>query len=41
MAAILDTTINALCRKLDEESPTALALTMHFPTRWDPTSNPR
>ena len=36
MTAILDTTINALCRKLDQETPTALALTMHFPTRWDP-----
>lgn len=40
MAAIMDATINALGRKLDEETPTALALTMHFPTRWDPYFQP-
>ena len=36
MAAIMDGTINALSRRLDAETPVSLALTMHFPTRWDP-----
>ncbi len=40
MVAILDATIDALCRKLETETPTALALTMHFPTRWDPYFQP-
>ena len=36
MTAIMDTTINAICRRLATETPATLALTMHFPTRWDP-----
>ena len=36
MAAIMDGTINALSRRLAAEPPASLALTMHFPTRWDP-----
>ena len=36
MAAIMDATINALDRRLAVETPASLALTMHFPTRWDP-----
>jgi hypothetical protein len=36
MAAILDATIGALDRRLIAETPASLALTMHFPTRWDP-----
>ena len=35
-AAIMDATINALDRRLAAETPASLALTMHFPTRWDP-----
>lgn len=40
MAAILDTTIDALGRRLDAETPATLALTMSFPTRWDPYFRP-
>jgi len=40
MAAILDATVDALCRKLDQETPAALELTIHFPTRWDPYFQP-
>jgi hypothetical protein len=40
MAAILDTTISALGRRLDSETPATLALTMSFPTRWDPYFQP-
>jgi hypothetical protein len=36
MATIMDATITALDRRLARETPAALALTMHFPTRWDP-----
>ena len=36
MAAIMDATIDALDRRLAAETPASLALTMHFPTRWDP-----
>lgn len=36
MAAILDRTIEALNRRLSSETEQTLALTMHFPTRWDP-----
>ena len=36
MAAIMDPTIDALDRRLAAETPASLALTMHFPTRWDP-----
>ena len=40
MAALMDTTINALIRRLDAETPAHLTLTMHFPTRWDPYFQP-
>ena len=33
---LLDRTLNALQRHLAAESPQTLALTMHFPTSWDP-----
>jgi len=36
MAAIMDATMNALDRRRAAETPASLALTMHFPTRWDP-----
>jgi len=36
MAAIMDSTIDALDHRLGTETPAQLALTMHFPTRWDP-----
>jgi hypothetical protein len=36
MAAVLDTTIDALTRRLTAETPDELTLTMHVPTRWDP-----
>ena len=36
MAAVMDATIGALDRRLARETHTSLALTMHFPTRWDP-----
>ena len=36
MAVIMDATITALDRRLIAETPASLALTMHFPTRWDP-----
>lgn len=36
MAAIMDGTIDALSHRLAAETPASLALTMHFPTRWDP-----
>ncbi len=40
MAALMDTTINALARRLTTETPAELTLTMHFPSRWDPYFNP-
>ena len=36
MAAVMDATVTALDRRLAVETPASLALTMHFPTRWDP-----
>jgi hypothetical protein len=35
-AALLDRTIDALRRKLAAETDASLALSMHFPTAWDP-----
>ena len=32
----MDSTITALDRRLIAEAPASLALTMHFPTGWDP-----
>jgi hypothetical protein len=40
MAALLDRTIRVLERKLAAESGSSLALTMHFPTAWDPYFKP-
>jgi hypothetical protein len=40
MAALLDYTIRALQHILVAETEQSLALTMHFPTDWDPYFNP-
>jgi hypothetical protein len=40
MANLLDRTIQALQRNLAKETESSLALTMHFPTSWDPYFNP-
>src|SRR5690242_2031683 len=40
MAALMDLTIRALTRRLAGETPAQLALTMDFPTRWDPYFRP-
>jgi hypothetical protein len=40
MAALLDRTIRALQRSLAAETAQSLALTMHFPTAWDPYFTP-
>jgi hypothetical protein len=40
MAALLDRTITALQRRLAAETESSLALTMHFPTAWDPYFTP-
>jgi hypothetical protein len=40
MAALLDRTIGALQRRLAIETDASLALTMHFPTAWDPYFKP-
>ena len=39
-AALLDRTIDALQRKLAAETDASLALSMHFPTAWDPYFTP-
>ena len=39
-AALLDRTIDALQRELTTETDTSLALSMHFPTAWDPYFTP-
>ena len=39
-AALLDRTIDALQRELAAETDASLALTMHFPTAWDPYFTP-
>jgi hypothetical protein len=39
MAALLDRTIGALQRNVAAETEQSLALTMHFPTGWTPTSS--
>lgn len=36
MIKLMDRTIHSLQRKLAAENDEALALTMHFPTAWDP-----
>ena len=40
MAALLDRAIRTLQRSLAAETQQSLALTMHFPTGWDPYFNP-
>jgi hypothetical protein len=40
MAALLDRTLRALQRRLAAETDTGLALTMRFPTAWDPYFRP-
>src|SRR6478672_5642798 len=40
MAGLMDLTIRGLTRRLEGEAPAQLALTMHFPTRWDPYFRP-
>ena len=40
MANLLDRTIQALQRSLAAETAESLALTMHFPTAWDPYFRP-
>jgi len=40
MTALMDLTIAALTRRLAGETPAQLALTMHFPARWDPYFRP-
>ncbi len=40
MVTLLDATMAALQRRLAAEAPSGLALTMHFPTRWDPYFRP-
>ena len=40
IVALLDRTTSALQRRLNQETPETLALTMHFPTDWDPYFRP-
>ena len=40
VVALLDRTVDALQRKLAAETAPSLALTMHFPTAWDPYFKP-
>jgi hypothetical protein len=40
MTALMDTTMRAIRRRLAAETSAGLALTMHFPTRWDPYFRP-
>ena len=40
MATLMDLTIRGLTRRLTGETPAQLALTMHFPARWDPYFRP-
>lgn len=40
MTALLDRTLDALQRRLAGETEGSLALTMHFPTAWDPYFKP-
>jgi hypothetical protein len=40
MAALMDTTMTAIQRRLTAETADGLGLTMHFPTRWDPYFQP-
>ena len=40
MVRLMERTLRALRRRLDGESEETLALTMHFPTAWDPYFRP-
>lgn len=40
MAAVLDRVVRSLQRRLSTETESTLALTMHFPTAWDPYFEP-
>jgi hypothetical protein len=40
MSRLMDRTVNALHRRLDTETASSLALTMHFPPDWDPYFRP-
>jgi hypothetical protein len=40
MVALMRRTLRALRRRLDRETEQTLALTMHFPTAWDPYFRP-
>ena len=40
MVSLMRRTLRALRRRLDRESEHTLALTMHFPTDWDPYFRP-
>lgn len=39
-ARLLDRTVEALLRRLESETEDSLALSMHFPTDWDPYFQP-
>lgn len=39
MGRLMDNTIRHLRTRLERESPSTLALTVHFPSRWDPYFN--
>ena len=41
MVALMRRTLRTLRRRLDRETEQTLALTMHFPTAWDPYFRPR
>jgi hypothetical protein len=40
MAALMETTMTAIQRRLSSETAGCLGLAMHFPTRWDPYFHP-
>jgi hypothetical protein len=40
MTMLMDSTVDVIGRRLAAETPAGLALTMHFPTRWDPYFQP-
>lgn len=40
MIVLLERTMAGLQRRLDQETEQSLALTMHFPTAWDPYFRP-
>lgn len=40
MTTMMDATVTAIGQRLAAETPAGLALTMHFPSRWDPYFQP-